>query len=508
MIGAWRAAMTERPRSHARAIRTRARLPDRPPPLLGSPPRRRAALGRALGRAPDGPADRGALLPRRGVVALGDRGAGRRRARARSCCRGPSTSSRITWSRAARAGAGSPAGAPVRIETGDVLVFPHGDAYVMSIGPATRRGPGRRRGPGLHRRRCPPASFPSWSSRAAAARSALHLVCGFLGCDVAAVQPPARHAAPPPARSAAPRRRPSDSLRPARRPRHRGVTGAARRRRVHPAPAERADVRRGGAATSAPRCPASSRDGSRACATPWSAARWLSSTSGRPRRGRCERLAREVGPVALGAGGALRALRRPAADAVPDALADAAGGAPAGRRRRQGLRGGARRRLRSEAAFSRAFKKSGRGAAGRVAPPPRAERDAGTPTPALSDRTHARGRRSAGRRAARRTVRPGPSHTVGRLTRLAGPVLGHIGEHTEAIAALPPALPTRRDGRADACPLDRTPFLMPRQTPRRRPPRYNSRMRRATQVQAPARKARTMFTLSSEQPQRPLRFST
>ena len=32
-------------------------------------------------------------------------------------------------------------GPPVRIETGDVLVFPRGDAYVMSIGPPTGGGP-------------------------------------------------------------------------------------------------------------------------------------------------------------------------------------------------------------------------------------------------------------------------------------------------------------------------------------------------------------------------------
>jgi hypothetical protein len=32
-------------------------------------------------------------------------------------------------------------GVPKRIETGDVLVFPHGDPYVMSIDPATRGGP-------------------------------------------------------------------------------------------------------------------------------------------------------------------------------------------------------------------------------------------------------------------------------------------------------------------------------------------------------------------------------
>src|SRR5262249_60018877 len=37
---------------------------------------------------------------------------------------------------------GLPDGDPVRLEAGDVLVFPHGDPYVMSIARDTRGGPG------------------------------------------------------------------------------------------------------------------------------------------------------------------------------------------------------------------------------------------------------------------------------------------------------------------------------------------------------------------------------
>jgi AraC-like DNA-binding protein len=68
--------------------------------------------------------------------------------------------------------------APVRMEPGDVLVFPHGDAHVMTSGC----------GPAL----TPPASRVTVASRRypdtvrlgpADARDAT-LVCGFLGCDV------------------------------------------------------------------------------------------------------------------------------------------------------------------------------------------------------------------------------------------------------------------------------------------------------------------------------------
>jgi AraC-like DNA-binding protein len=74
-------------------------------------------------------------------------------------------------------------GDAARLEAGDVLVFPHGDPYVMSIGPGMRGGPG-------------PADVLAFMGEMAAGRlpfavaeggggpQELGLVCGFLGCDV------------------------------------------------------------------------------------------------------------------------------------------------------------------------------------------------------------------------------------------------------------------------------------------------------------------------------------
>jgi AraC-like DNA-binding protein len=74
-------------------------------------------------------------------------------------------------------------GDPVRLEAGDVLVFPHGDPYVMSIAPGMRGGPD-------------PAEVLAFMGQMAAGRlplavaeggggpEPLGLVCGFLGCDV------------------------------------------------------------------------------------------------------------------------------------------------------------------------------------------------------------------------------------------------------------------------------------------------------------------------------------
>ena len=74
-------------------------------------------------------------------------------------------------------------GEAVRLQEGDVLVFPHGDPYVMSIAPGMRGGPG-------------PADVLAFMHAMATGRLAfavaeggggpqeLGLVCGFLGCDV------------------------------------------------------------------------------------------------------------------------------------------------------------------------------------------------------------------------------------------------------------------------------------------------------------------------------------
>ena len=74
-------------------------------------------------------------------------------------------------------------GASVRLEEGDVLVFPHGDPYVMSIAPGMRGGPS-------------PAEVLAFMGQMVTGRlpfavteggggpEQLGLVCGFLGCDV------------------------------------------------------------------------------------------------------------------------------------------------------------------------------------------------------------------------------------------------------------------------------------------------------------------------------------
>ena len=73
--------------------------------------------------------------------------------------------------------------APVRLTAGDVLVIPHGDAYVMSIAPGMRGGPDT-------------AEVLAFMEAMVAGRlpftiveggdgpERLELVCGFLGCDV------------------------------------------------------------------------------------------------------------------------------------------------------------------------------------------------------------------------------------------------------------------------------------------------------------------------------------
>jgi AraC-like DNA-binding protein len=79
-------------------------------------------------------------------------------------------------------------GASVRLAEGDVLVIPHGDAYVMSIAPGMRGGPD-------------PAEVLAFMGQMVAGRlpfavaeggggpERLGLVCGFLGCDVRPFNP-------------------------------------------------------------------------------------------------------------------------------------------------------------------------------------------------------------------------------------------------------------------------------------------------------------------------------
>jgi AraC-like DNA-binding protein len=73
---------------------------------------------------------------------------------------------------------------PVRLEAGDVIVFPHGDAHVMSS------APGMLSPPKLENYTPPPRTqlpMPVRSGGGGSERT--HLVCGFLGCDIRPFNP-------------------------------------------------------------------------------------------------------------------------------------------------------------------------------------------------------------------------------------------------------------------------------------------------------------------------------
>ena len=72
---------------------------------------------------------------------------------------------------------------PVRLEAGDVIVFPHGDAHVMSSAPNLSAKPK------LENYRAPAAQLPVTMQRGGDPDQRTHLVCGFLGCDVRPFNP-------------------------------------------------------------------------------------------------------------------------------------------------------------------------------------------------------------------------------------------------------------------------------------------------------------------------------
>lgn len=77
---------------------------------------------------------------------------------------------------------------PVRLGTGDVVMFPHGDAHVLSSAPGVR--PTRISPDWVYATRNDPKPIPivfhtrhEFSYGAPAPESANNIVCGFLGCD-------------------------------------------------------------------------------------------------------------------------------------------------------------------------------------------------------------------------------------------------------------------------------------------------------------------------------------
>lgn len=74
-------------------------------------------------------------------------------------------------------------GPSVRLEEGDVLVFPHGDAYVMSIAPGMRGGPKPAEVLAFMREMVM-GRLPFAVTEGGGGPEQLGLVCGFLGCDV------------------------------------------------------------------------------------------------------------------------------------------------------------------------------------------------------------------------------------------------------------------------------------------------------------------------------------
>jgi AraC-like DNA-binding protein len=79
-------------------------------------------------------------------------------------------------------------GAAIRLEPGDVLVLPRGDAYVMSTGAGARGGPSAAEVLAFMREMAA-GRLPFIAREGGAGAERLHLVCGFLGCDIRPFNP-------------------------------------------------------------------------------------------------------------------------------------------------------------------------------------------------------------------------------------------------------------------------------------------------------------------------------
>jgi AraC-like DNA-binding protein len=83
---------------------------------------------------------------------------------------------------------GLPGEAPVSLTAGDVLVFPHGDPYVMSAPDGLRGGPEPAEVLGFLAAMSA-GRLPFTVAEGGGGRERLQLVCGFLGCDVRPFNP-------------------------------------------------------------------------------------------------------------------------------------------------------------------------------------------------------------------------------------------------------------------------------------------------------------------------------
>jgi len=82
----------------------------------------------------------------------------------------------------------TPTEAPVRLETGDVIVVPHGDAYVLSTAPSISSGLTLDQTLTWFREMAS-GQLPFVVEEGGGGRERLHIVCGFLGCDALPFNP-------------------------------------------------------------------------------------------------------------------------------------------------------------------------------------------------------------------------------------------------------------------------------------------------------------------------------
>jgi AraC-like DNA-binding protein len=78
---------------------------------------------------------------------------------------------------------------PLRLEAGDVFVLPRGDAYTMSMTPGSPAGGPDRKAVLGFMRQMAAGQLPFTIHEGGSGQAQLHLVCGFLGCDLRPFNP-------------------------------------------------------------------------------------------------------------------------------------------------------------------------------------------------------------------------------------------------------------------------------------------------------------------------------